>query len=387
MKRSRRVLVAMSGGVDSSVAACLLKEQGLDVAGVFMRLGNEQITSPPTPESANEIEPTTVASSEEMVIRAGRQNRERRRGCCSIADATDARMVAAKLGISFYVLNFEKEFARLIDYFADEYAAARTPNPCILCNQWLKFGKLAEYADAVGAETIATGHYARVTIEQDRPVLRRARFLAKDQSYVLFSVDPAVLSRARFPLGDLTKDEVREQARRFGLTLHDKPESQDICFVPDGDYARVVRARRENAFKPGRIRHVDGRDLGRHDGLPNFTVGQRRGLRVALGEPAYVTDLEQESGTVVVGPKSALLAKSAEATDVSWLISTPTAPFRAEVQIRYSHAASPAEVTPRAGNEVCVVFDDPQSAVTPGQAMVFYRGDEVLGGGWISRRG
>jgi len=359
----------MSGGVDSSVAACLLKEQGCDVVGIFMRLGNEGAI-------VGEAEPTPADS------KPGRS----RQGCCSMADATDARAAAARLGIPFYVLNFESDFARLIDYFTDEYAAARTPNPCILCNQWLKFGKLAEYAEAIGAAAIATGHYARIAVVDERPVLRRAKHLAKDQSYALFSIEPAVLRRARFPLGDLTKDEVREHARRFGLALHDKPESQDICFVPDGDYARLVRARRADAFTPGRIRHIDGRDLGGHDGLPNFTVGQRRGLRVALGEPMYVTDLEPESRTVVIGPRSALLCKTALAASVSWLIPPPTASFRAEVQIRYNHAAASAEVTPGTTGAVSVIFDEPQPAVTPGQAMVFYSGDQVLGGGWITRQ-
>jgi tRNA-specific 2-thiouridylase len=376
----------MSGGVDSSVAACLLKEQGFNVVGVFMRLGSENITPAPVSETSAAPGQTAGGPASVEASQPSRAIERRPRGCCSVADATDARAVAAKFAIPFYVLNFQGDFARLIDYFVGEYAAARTPNPCILCNQWLKFGKLAEYADVIGAEMIATGHYARIAMADDRLVLQRAKYLAKDQSYVLFSVAPAILRRVRFPLGELTKDEVREHARRLGLALHDKPESQDICFVPDGDYARLVRTRKADAFVPGRIRHVDGRDLGGHDGLPNFTIGQRRGLRVALGEPVYVVDLEPESGTVVIGPKSALLCKTAAAANVNWLISPPVAPFRAEVQIRYSHSAAPAEVAPTPNGEVSVTFDNPQPAVTPGQAMVFYRGDQVLGGGWITRQ-
>jgi tRNA-specific 2-thiouridylase len=351
----------MSGGVDSSVAACLLKEQGFDVVGVFMRLGPENVIAPTTDQPG------------------------RHRGCCSIADAGDARAVAARLRIPFYALNFEKDFSELIDFFADEYAAARTPNPCIICNQRLKFGRLIEYAEAVGADRIATGHYARIGLDGDRATLHRARYLAKDQSYVLFCIDPAVLRRTMFPLGELTKEEVRGHARRFDLALHDKPESQDICFAPDGDYASVVRSRRPEAFRPGRIRHVDGRDLGPHEGLPNFTIGQRRGLRVALGNPLYVVDLDAATDTVVVGPKEAVLSGTATATNMSWLSPVPASPFRADVQIRYNHRAAPAEITVLAGAGVRVRFDEPQPAVTPGQALVVYRDGEVLGGGWIVR--
>jgi len=373
MHRREKVLVAMSGGVDSSVAACLLSEQGYDVVGVFMRLGPGNV---PPPESR-------VLDHAGRLAAAGR---ERHRGCCSVADATDARAVAGKLDIPFYALNFEQDFAHLIDHFADEYAAARTPNPCVLCNQWLKFGKLVEYADAIGADLIATGHYAQSGMDGDRPTLCRARYLTKDQSYVLFGIDPRVLRRTLFPLGRMTKEEVRAYARRLGLTLHDKPESQDICFVPDRDYARVVRARRPEAFRRGQIRHVDGRLLGEHEGLPHFTIGQRRGLRVAAGSPIYVADLDPATNTVTVGPREAVLSRTPTATRVSWLCEAPSEPIRADVKIRYHHKAAPAEVVPLPDARVCACFDEPQLAVTPGQAMVFYRGDEVLGGGWISNR-
>ncbi len=389
------MLVAMSGGVDSAVAAALLQEQGHDVIGVFMRLGTEPSgvryadqtseQSPPAPRSAppRSAQRTLRGATVSLPVQPDAGEAGRHRGCCSAADAADARAVAARLDIPFYALNFEQDFARLIDAFADEYSAARTPNPCILCNQWLKFGRLLEYADVVGADRIATGHYARVATDNGRPRLLRARDAAKDQSYVLFGVSGKTLARVLFPLGELTKDAVRQHARRLGLPVHDKPESQDICFVPDRDYARVVRARRPDAFRPGAIRHVDGRVLGEHDGLPNFTIGQRRGVNVAVGSPVYVTDLDAATDTLVVGPRSALLSRTAKASRVSWLIETPVESFRAVVRIRYHHAGAEGVVSPLSGGRVRVVFDEPVSAVTPGQALVLYRGEQVVGGGWI----
>jgi len=387
----------MSGGVDSSVAACLLKEQGYDVVGVFMRVGHAadtengcELDAAATGSSARSIRmplrdsPIGVPGStlrNNPVPATGRPHQ----GCCSAADAGDARVVAGKLGIPFYALNFAEDFSRLIDYFADEYANARTPNPCVVCNQWLKFGKLMNYAEVVEADFIATGHYARLDHSGPRPRLLQARDAAKDQSYVLFGVAPDVLRRTLFPVGEMTKDEVRATARRLGLSLADKPDSQDICFVPDRDYARVVRAKRPDAFRSGRIRHVDGRDVGEHDGLPGFTIGQRRGVRVAMGTPVYVVGLDAESDTVVIGPKDSLLSSEATASRVNWLIDPPTAPIRADVKIRYHHDAAPATVHPLDGDRVRAEFDAPQSGVTPGQAMVFYQGDEVLGGGWIDR--
>ncbi len=367
----------MSGGVDSSVAACLLHEQGYDVVGVFMRLGATEDERVPAEACA-----TTGSNGLSLPIHA-----DKHRGCCSASDAGDARYVAGQLGIPFYSLNFEEEFGRLKQYFADEYAAARTPNPCVRCNQWLKFGRLMDYAATVKADLIATGHYARVNVESGRPRLFRARDDAKDQSYVLFGVAPETLRCTLFPLGDLTKDEVRAMARRWNLPVHDKPESQDICFAPDRDYARVVRRYREDAFVPGEIRHVDGRVLGRHEGLAHFTVGQRRGLRVAVGHPIYVTDLDVETATVTVGPQESVLFATATASDVCWLRDPPTQPFRAVVRIRYNHEATPATVAPLADGRIEARFDEPQWAVTPGQALVFYRGDEVLGGGWIEKAG
>lgn len=403
----------MSGGVDSSVAAALLHESGYDVVGVFMRTGVDA----PAGEAACETGRSLPVYS------SGRA-----RGCCSAVDATDARAVAARLGAPFYALNFSEEFERLMDDFADEYVRGRTPNPCVRCNQWLKFGRLAAYARVVDAEFIATGHYA-VLVHDVTGVARRARLFRardrrKDQSYVLFGVAPDVLARTLLPIGGLTKDEVRDQARRLGLIVHDKPESQDICFVPDGDYARVVKRRRPGRLLPGDIRHVDGRVVGRHAGVAAFTIGQRKGVRVAMGTPVYVTSLDPGSRTVTVGPRDALRATGLIATEVNWLAppepgaghpgssenqsstisaapdradarpasqadridrTAPRPPFHACVQIRYHHTPVSGMVTPEGISTARVRFDDYAEAVTPGQAAVFYRGDEVLGGGWIER--
>jgi len=388
----KRVLVAMSGGVDSSVAACLLHEQGYDVVGVFMRLGAEPVapvetctTTPALAVAATHGGSSTLAAPPlRMPLPIAMPvETDRHRGCCSALDAGDARSVAARLGIPFYSLNFQADFAKLIDYFADEYAAARTPNPCVRCNQWLKFGRLMQYAEVVEADMIATGHYARIVSSSDGPQLARARNREKDQSYVLFGIGRETLERVLFPLGDLTKDEVRAHARRFGLAVHDKPESQDICFVPDRDYARVVTAKRPDAIRPGEVRHVDGRLLGKHEGLAHFTIGQRRGLRIAMGEPIYVTRLDPATDTVYVGPREAVESPSAYANNFSWLGTPPSEPIRVHAQIRYNHIAAPGTVIETGVDMVRVDFDAPQAAVTPGQALVLYDGDTVLGGGWI----
>jgi len=371
----------MSGGVDSSVAAALLIERGYEVAGVFMRLGSENLAPPPRvvppgPACVSGVSPLPLLNEETS----------RRQGCCSQVDANDARDAAARLGIPFYVLNFADDFARLVEYFVEEYAAARTPNPCIRCNQWLKFGRLATYADAIQADFIATGHYARLDRHTDGRVrLRRAVDRTKDQSYVLFGLSPAILARVLLPIGDLPKDEVRRHARRLGLALHDKPESQDICFVPGRNYAELVRQRRPAALQPGEIRHVDGRLLGRHNGLAGFTIGQRRGLRVATGEPLYVVDLDPVTQTVTVGERNAVFRDTVFAEEVSWINRPSASRFRAELQIRYHHLAAPAEVTLSADGRLHGRFEEPQAAITPGQGLVVYAGDEVLGGGWITR--
>lgn len=425
--------MAMSGGVDSSVAAALLHEQGYNVVGVFMRLGVEPgretcavtAADAPNPRKAagHTVSRRKHAPSASLPILAPTPIRaDRARGCCSAADAADARSVAARLGVPFYALNFKPDFQRLIDDFADEYVRGRTPNPCVRCNQWLKFGRLADYAEVVEAEWIATGHYARVRHHHGAARLFRSTDRRKDQSYVLFGVAPAVLAKTLFPLGELTKEQVRDEARRLGLQVHDKPDSQDICFVPDGDYARIVAARRPESLRPGDIRHVDGRVVGRHGGVATLTIGQRRGLDVALGDRVYVTALDAETGTAWVGPREALETNGLVATDVNWLdggtqgigreaptfsrdpqgsdsphhvargalstdLPAPAAcePVRADVQIRYHHVPVPATVHADGNGTARVTFDRPVEAVTPGQAAVFYREDEVLGGGWIER--
>ncbi len=362
-----KVVVAMSGGVDSSVAACLLHEQGHEVLGLFMRTGVEPAATEPT----DTCEPAVEAVA------------DRHRGCCSALDASDARVVAGRLGVPFFALNFKADFERIIDHFASEYLRGRTPNPCVMCNEHLKFGRLAEYGRAVGADFVATGHYARIDCLGNGHRLRRGLDEQKDQSYVLFGIGRDMLGRTLFPIGELTKEQVRAEARRFGLPICDKRESQDICFVPDRDYARVVRERRPEGFVPGPIVDGEGHEVGRHEGIAHFTVGQRRGLGLAMGKPIYVTRIDSVRHAVTIGTRDDLAADRLEARDVRWLIEPPTGPLRASVKIRYTHRPAPATVEPLAPDRVRVVFDEPQTAITPGQAAVFYDADVVLGGGWI----
>jgi tRNA-specific 2-thiouridylase len=359
---SARVLVAMSGGVDSSVAAALLREQGYDVVGVAMRLASE-------PE----------------------HRRARSRAtCCSYEDFEDARRVAERMDFPFYVIDLRAEFgARVIDNFVGEYLAGRTPNPCVMCNREIKFDRLWERARALGAEFIATGHYARIERGgAGRFHLLRAADSAKDQSYFLFSLAQEELSRTKFPLGAMTKTEVRARARALGLANADKPDSQEICFVPDGDYARFVERRVSSGeLRPGKILDAAGRALVTHAGVHRFTVGQRRGLGVAAGEPLYVREIRPASGEVVVAPRAGLSAAGLIARQVSMVDPEIGAggPVRAEVKIRYRHPALPATVTLDSARGAEVRFAGGGPAVTPGQACVFYRGDEVLGGGFIER--
>lgn len=341
-----RVVVAMSGGVDSSVSAALLKEQGHDVVGLFMRNGIEH---------------------------AGTSAKQ---GCCSAADAYDARRVADRLGIPFYAIDFSREFAGIIDHFVAEYSRGRTPNPCIVCNQALKFGRLLDYAVAAGCSHVATGHYAR--LENGR--LLRGRDAAKDQSYVLFNLSRRQVESTLLPVGGMSKEEVRAAARRFDLPISQKPESMEICFVPDNDYRRLVRERTET--RKGPMVDMEGRVLAEHPGIQNFTVGQREGLGIALGRPAYVVALEAETNTVVVGFADDLLSSGLVARRVNWIADPGPGPVEASVQIRAHHEAAPAVLRVE-GDTVHAEFRSPVRAVTPGQAAVFYRGDEVLGGGWI----
>jgi len=344
----------MSGGVDSSVAALLLKDAGHEVVGVFMRNG---------------------------VVGDGAA---RAKSCCSASDARDAAAVADRLGVPFYAVDYAAEFGRLIDHFADEYRRGRTPNPCVLCNQDLKFGHLFSLAEAVGADAVATGHYAKVAGGQ----LLRARDPDKDQTYYLFGVDRHALGRVHFPLGDLTKAEVRQRAAAAGLGTAAKPESMDICFVTSGDYRDVVRSR-GGTGKAGVFLDGDGNVVGEHQGVGGFTVGQRRGLP-ALGTPHYVREICADTGAVVLCERPGLLQDGALVCGVNWLVDLPTAPgsnLAAEVKVRARTAAAPARIHLDSQDPTVarVRFDQPVGAITPGQAAVFYRGDLVLGGGWIDQ--
>jgi tRNA-specific 2-thiouridylase len=346
----------MSGGVDSSVAAHLLREQGYDVIGLFMRTG----------------------------VHAGEDHRsDRKKGCCSALDAGDARRVADRLDMPFYALDFEADFNRIIDYFADEYLAGRTPNPCVMCNNWLKFGQLWAYARQLGADRIATGHYARVIQQDGEAQLHRGVDSDKDQSYVLFGLAREVLPRLLFPIGSYRKEEVRDLARSFKLGVADKPDSVEICFVPDGDHASLIRRHRPDADTAGEIVDRSGRVIGRHDGFERYTIGQRKGLNVALGDRRYVLEIIPESRQVVIGEREHLLSDELLATRVNWLIEPPRGPVRCQARIRYRHTPAEAVVELLPDGQAKVRFDSEQSAVTPGQAVVFYDGTRVLGGGWI----
>jgi len=353
-----RVLAAMSGGVDSAVAAALLAERGDELTGVTLKLWCYG-KSPLSP-----------------------------RACCTLDAIDDARRVAHRMGFPHYVVEAEEVFrARVLQPFLDAYANGRTPYPCALCNQHLKFGDLMSRADETGADLLATGHYARVErLADGSPALCRARDAAKDQSYALALVPYAALARVIFPLGDLLKDEVREHGQRLGLSVWDKAESQDLCFVPDGDYAGFMTRNlgETRGTAPGPFLDRAGERLGTHRGIIHYTVGQRRGLGLSAAEPFYVLAIEAERNAVVVGPKSALECSGLVTTPVNWLMARPPEPGASvEVKIRYHHRPAAARVFPRADGTAEVRFDAPQPAVTPGQLCVFYSGARCLGGGAI----
>jgi tRNA-specific 2-thiouridylase len=366
-----KIAVAMSGGVDSSAAAAILKEQGHELVGFTMQLWDQR-------RGINLDENGDPLPSR----------------CCSLDDVYDARRVAEELGFPFYVLNLERDFEReVVQPFVTSYLNGETPIPCVSCNSRLKFSSLDRLALSLGCEKVATGHYARVEFdpETNRYKLLRGKNEQKDQSYFLWELTQDQLSRAWFPLGEMSKPEAREAAREHGLVgVAEKKESQEICFVPDGDYAgfidRYLEVEGETSRLPGTGEIVDtsGRVVGQHGGIQRYTVGQRRGIGIADERPLYVLSLDAPNNRVTVGAQEELLSDTFTAAGVNWVaFAEPTGPVRAEVRVRYRHMPAPATITALPDGRCQVVFDDPQRAITPGQATVFYRGDEVVGGGWI----
>ena len=344
----------MSGGVDSSVAAGYLLEAGYEVTGVFMCLGTAG------PDASG--------------------------GCCSPQDAADARLVAQKLGIDLHILNLAEHFSPIIDYFVAEYQAGRTPNPCVHCNTKLKFGKLVELANTLGIDHVSTGHYARIGEYKGAPALRRGADFKKDQSYALFGINSDHLGRIILPIGEqIDKAAVREKALGIGLDVHNKPDSQEICFVEDDDYVNLLRHRAPEALKPGKIIDTQGNQLGEHQGYGQFTIGQRRGLQVAAGVPMYVTKIDAITGDVTIGTREESCSRVLYAAGLNWHHKPDATEFEATVQIRYNHRGAPAKVTLLDDNSFRAEFADPIHAITPGQGAVIYDGEFMIGGGWIER--
>ena len=402
-----RVVLAMSGGVDSSVAANLLLRDGHEVLGVFMRHGEASAAVCQTsPGDGDPTVPRSAAGELPVLGGGGQTRRDHKQGCCTASDAADARRVAAAMNIPFYALDLQTEFARIVDYFVDDYLSGRTPNPCVRCNHWIKFGKLFDYADDVGAEFVATGHYARMRstaateaernrvtepdgISESNGVAELHRGLDdhKDQSYALFGIRPDRLSRMLLPVGDYRKSEIRSMAESIGLGVANKKDSQEICFVTQGHHSEFIRAKapERSSRTAGEFVLRDGTVVGQHDGFEAFTVGQRKGLGIALGKPAFVLKVDPTTRQVVLGDRDDLLQARLSATDANWLIDPSAMPRRVSVQIRYNGDAHPATIRigPADPQRFDVQFDRPESSVAPGQAAVVFDGTRVLGGGWI----
>ncbi len=358
----KRVVIGMSGGVDSSVAAYLLQKQGYEVIGVFMKIWQDE--------------------RDDYVENEG--------GCCSLSASEDARRVCDKLGMPFYVLNFKEVFKKkVIDYFVEEYFYGRTPNPCIACNKYIKFDALLEKAKALEAEYVATGHYARISYDEKfkRYTLKKSDAMAKDQTYVLYNLSQEQLKHTLMPLGEYSsKDQIREIARELGLVVANKPDSQEICFVTDNDYGRFLTEKQGESIKPGFFVDTKGNRLGTHKGIVHYTVGQRKGLGIAFGKPMFVVEIIPESNIVVLGDETEVFHKELIASEVNLILYEKLdSPIKVTAKIRHTAKAEAAEVIPLSDGRIRVVFENPQRAITPGQAVVFYDGDYVVGGGTIDR--
>ncbi|OHW63011.1 tRNA-specific 2-thiouridylase MnmA [Andreesenia angusta] len=359
----KKVVLGMSGGVDSSVAAYLLKEQGYEVIGVTMQIWQDK-------------NPDAV---------------EREGGCCSLSAVDDARMVAEKLGIPFYVMNFKDIFReKVIDYFIEEYHRGRTPNPCIACNRYVKFEELMRRAFALDAYYVSTGHYAIIEKDEEsgRYLLKKSNAVGKDQTYALYNMTQEQLEHTLMPLGEYeSKDKIREIAKKLDLVVSEKPDSQEICFVPDNDYGKFIEENSDKKTTKGKFVDLDGKVLGTHEGISKYTVGQRKGLGLALGYPAYVVDIDIDRNEVVIGKGEDVFGKELLATDINLIsIETLEKPMEVKAKVRYSAKETDALISPAGNGDIRVVFKEPVRAITPGQSVVFYDGDVVVGGGTIVRK-